>query len=91
MWAHSGMAGALRSGPESTAAPLAGLLAPRRGVPGVHELVWILSFISFYFLYPSTFNILEVGAAVGVGVESALAIPPFGTGAGWGRGRAGVG
>lgn len=31
-----------------------------RGVPGVHEFVWILNFISFYFLYPSTFNILEV-------------------------------
>ncbi len=32
-----------------------------RGVPGVHELVWVLYFISFWFLYPSTFNILEVG------------------------------
>jgi len=31
-----------------------------RGVPGVHDVVWILNFISFYFLYPSTFNILEV-------------------------------
>ncbi len=31
-----------------------------RGVPGVHELVWVLSFVSFFFLYPSTFNILEV-------------------------------
>jgi zeta-carotene isomerase len=29
-----------------------------RGIPGVHEAVWIASFISFYFLYPSTFNIL---------------------------------
>lgn len=33
-----------------------------RGLPGVHEAVWISSFISFYFLYPSTFNILEVAA-----------------------------
>jgi zeta-carotene isomerase len=33
-----------------------------RGIPGVHEAVWITSFISFYFLYPSTFNILEVAA-----------------------------
>ncbi|KAL4423637.1 hypothetical protein ABPG77_009224 [Micractinium sp. CCAP 211/92] len=33
-----------------------------RGVTGVHELVWGLSFVSFYFLYPSTFNILEVAA-----------------------------
>ncbi|XP_042492533.1 15-cis-zeta-carotene isomerase, chloroplastic [Macadamia integrifolia] len=31
-------------------------------VPFVHELVWISSFISFYFLYPSTFNLLEVAA-----------------------------
>jgi len=31
-----------------------------RGMPGVHELVWTLNFLSFYFLYPSTFNILEV-------------------------------
>lgn len=33
-----------------------------RSVPGVHELVWVLNFISFYFLYPSTFNLLEVAA-----------------------------
>lgn len=33
-----------------------------RGVPGVHEMVWIMSFVSFFFLYPSTFNILEVAA-----------------------------
>lgn len=33
-----------------------------RGIPGVHEAVWFLSFVSFYFLYPSTFNILEVAA-----------------------------
>eukprot|EP00897_Mesotaenium_endlicherianum_P009192 jgi/Mesen1/8300/ME000451S07503 len=33
-----------------------------RTVPGVHELAWILSFISFFFLYPSTFNLLEVAA-----------------------------
>ena len=31
-----------------------------RGVPFVHDAVWLLNFISFYFLYPSTFNILEV-------------------------------
>lgn len=31
-----------------------------KDVPGVHELVWIMSFVSFYFLYPSTFNLLEV-------------------------------
>jgi uncharacterized membrane protein len=31
-----------------------------RGQPLVHELVWGLSFVSFFFLYPSTFNLLEV-------------------------------
>lgn len=31
-----------------------------RDVPGLHSLVWILNFVSFFFLYPSTFNILEV-------------------------------
>ena len=35
-----------------------------RGVPGVHSLVWALNFVSFYFLYPSTFNILEVCASL---------------------------
>ena len=33
-----------------------------RDVPGVHSLVWMLSFASFFFLYPSTFNLLEVAA-----------------------------
>eukprot|EP00667_Euglena_gracilis_P012598 EG_transcript_12950 len=33
-----------------------------RGVPGVHSFVWITTFISFFFLYPSTFNLLEVAA-----------------------------
>lgn len=31
-------------------------------VPGVHQLVWISNFISFLFLYPATFNLLEVAA-----------------------------
>ncbi|KAJ1472683.1 NnrU protein-domain-containing protein [Baffinella frigidus] len=31
-------------------------------VPGVHEFCWVMSFISFWFLYPSTFNLLEVAA-----------------------------
>ncbi|KAL3321525.1 hypothetical protein AABB24_039246 [Solanum stoloniferum] len=31
-------------------------------VAGIHELVWISNFISFFFLYPSTFNLLEVAA-----------------------------
>ena len=30
-----------------------------RGLPGVHEAVWVANFVSFYFLYPSTFNLLE--------------------------------
>jgi len=33
-----------------------------RGVPGVHEFVWVTTFVSFFFLYPSTFNLLEVAA-----------------------------
>ncbi|KAI5079901.1 hypothetical protein GOP47_0005380 [Adiantum capillus-veneris] len=33
-----------------------------QGVPGMHEFVWVMSFISFFFLYPSTFNLLEVAA-----------------------------
>lgn len=35
-----------------------------QSVPGVHAAVWALSFVSFFFLYPSTFNILEVRACV---------------------------
>ncbi|KAJ8479207.1 hypothetical protein OPV22_022934 [Ensete ventricosum] len=33
-----------------------------QSVLGLHELVWFSSFISFFFLYPSTFNLLEVAA-----------------------------
>ena len=33
-----------------------------RGVPGLHSACWIANFISFIFLYPSTFNLLEVAA-----------------------------
>lgn len=33
-----------------------------RLVPGMHDFVWWTSFISFFFLYPSTFNLLEVAA-----------------------------
>ncbi|OVA19079.1 NnrU [Macleaya cordata] len=33
-----------------------------QSVPGLHQLVWISNFISFFFLYPSTFNLLEVAA-----------------------------
>ena len=33
-----------------------------QGVPGVQEFVWLLSAISFLFLYPATFNLLEVAA-----------------------------
>lgn len=31
-------------------------------IPGVKALVWILSAISFLFLYPATFNLLEIAA-----------------------------
>ncbi|MEG4487182.1 NnrU family protein [Microcoleus sp. D2_18a_B4] len=33
-----------------------------QGVPGVKPAVWILSAISFLFLYPATFNLLEIAA-----------------------------
>ncbi|MGI0490497.1 NnrU family protein [Alkalinema pantanalense CENA528] len=33
-----------------------------QGVPGIQTTVWILSAISFLFLYPATFNLLEVAA-----------------------------
>lgn len=33
-----------------------------QGVPGVQMTIWILSAISFLFLYPATFNLLEVAA-----------------------------
>ena len=33
-----------------------------REVPGAHDAVWWLSLASFFFLYPSTFNLLEVAA-----------------------------
>jgi uncharacterized membrane protein len=35
-----------------------------QGTPWVTPLVWILSFISFLFLYPATFNLLEVAAVL---------------------------
>lgn len=33
-----------------------------QGVPAVKPLVWVLSAISFLFLYPATFNLLEIAA-----------------------------
>lgn len=33
-----------------------------QGTPGVAATVWVLSAISFLFLYPATFNLLEVAA-----------------------------
>lgn len=33
-----------------------------QGVPGVETVVWTLSAISFLFLYPATFNLLEIAA-----------------------------
>lgn len=33
-----------------------------QGIPGVQTLVWLLSAISFLFLYPATFNLLEIAA-----------------------------
>ncbi len=33
-----------------------------QGVPGIKAVVWVLSAISFLFLYPATFNLLEIAA-----------------------------
>lgn len=33
-----------------------------QSVPGLHQVVWLSNFVSFFFLYPSTFNLLEVAA-----------------------------
>ncbi|MBF2035356.1 MAG: hypothetical protein IGR92_07695 [Leptolyngbyaceae cyanobacterium T60_A2020_046] len=33
-----------------------------QGVPGMTTAVWVLSAISFIFLYPATFNLLEIAA-----------------------------
>ncbi|MEB3231238.1 MAG: NnrU family protein [Leptolyngbyaceae bacterium] len=33
-----------------------------QGVPGVGAIVWALSALSFLFLYPATFNLLEIAA-----------------------------
>ncbi|CAI8177316.1 MAG: Uncharacterised protein [Prochlorococcus marinus str. MIT 9215] len=35
-----------------------------QGVPGMVPLVWILTAISFLFLYPATYNLLEIPALV---------------------------
>ena len=33
-----------------------------QGLPGVESAVWVLSAVSFLFLYPATFNLLEIAA-----------------------------
>lgn len=33
-----------------------------QGMPGIKTIVWVLSAISFFFLYPATFNLLEIAA-----------------------------
>jgi len=33
-----------------------------QGIPGLRWLVWVLSALSFGFLYPATFNLLEIAA-----------------------------
>ena len=33
-----------------------------QGTPGMQSFVWVLSAISFLFLYPATFNLLEIAA-----------------------------
>jgi zeta-carotene isomerase len=32
------------------------------GLPGLHTVLWVTNFVSFLFLYPSTFNLLEIAA-----------------------------
>jgi zeta-carotene isomerase len=32
------------------------------GIPGIHTALWVTNFASFLFLYPSTFNLLEIAA-----------------------------
>ncbi|MGH2413257.1 MAG: NnrU family protein [Microcystaceae cyanobacterium] len=33
-----------------------------QGIPGIKSVVWVLSALSFLFLYPATFNLLEIAA-----------------------------
>lgn len=33
-----------------------------QSIPWLHHLLWVTNFVSFFFLYPSTFNLLEVAA-----------------------------
>ncbi|KAK7306394.1 hypothetical protein VNO77_44333 [Canavalia gladiata] len=33
-----------------------------QNISGIHQVVWLSNFISFFLLYPSTFNLLEVAA-----------------------------
>ncbi len=33
-----------------------------QGIPGAIELIWILNALSFWFLYPATYNLLEIPA-----------------------------
>ncbi len=35
-----------------------------QGVPGVIPLIWVLTAISFLFLYPATYNLLEIPAII---------------------------
>ena len=46
-----------------------------QGLPGLHTFVWIVSFASFFFLYPSTFNLLEVCKSNFVSLYNAKALP----------------
>jgi len=33
-----------------------------QSVPAAHAVAWLLSFVSFFFLYPTVFNLKEVAA-----------------------------
>ena len=43
-----------------------------QGIPGIQTVVWVLSAISFLFLYPATFNLLEIA---GLAWRSPFSIP----------------
>ena len=51
-----------------------------RGVPGVHAAVWVANYVSFFLLYPSTFNLLEARDGGGRGGRGGRGVRPSRTG-----------
>ena len=50
-----------------------------RGLPGVHSAVFAANFVSFFFLYPSTFNLLEARPCRKRGSVLQLSLPVLGS------------